>query len=107
MLAPYSLSAVWKYSRIPAMRLPPPASTMFLRILAWNSGSKRAIICVVASTKAGRMLSQARFMSAVMSWSIGLPSTGISTMICPGGSPTKLYCSFQRRTMFLLKVERG
>jgi len=65
----------------PRIWLPPPAMITLFRSLSWNSGLNVAIRSAIPSRIGSTRISQACFISAVMSYSVGLPFTGSWTLI--------------------------
>ena len=77
------------------------------RTFSWYSGSTRASRSSMVSAIGGTNDSQAACIRSVMSISVGLPPTGTVTMMRCLGSPTKLWRSFQARTMWIENCASG
>ena len=74
---------------------------------SWYSGSTFERRSSIVSAIGPTTLSQAFFISAVMSTSAGLPFTGNRTTTGCFESPTKLCFSFHSRTMWIEKRPSG
>ena len=105
---PTSSSVFSSAAARPGICEPPPGEDDVVPARAAGTPARRGRGGRASSPRAApTRLSQAFFISAVISRLVGLPLTGASTTTGSFGSPTKLCFSFQSRTMWIEKLASG